>query len=228
MSLKKDEAIKEILAEFEQLSNLVLGQLDHVEHIIDKGAIKIDDKLLNSIEDIERQIDKLEVKLSDKIVNTIVLYQPVASELRQIMACYRMVISLERISDHVVNIASYMKKLKTPEVIEQLQEILHSMTIQSHRMVKEALLSFINHDRELAIWTLQNDMAFEDTILKLIKKILRRSYTADGNRKFLMSVIRIREVMTNIERIADHGSNIAAASIYYLDGQNIRHRKIPE
>lgn len=228
MSLKKNEAIKEILADFEQLSNLVLSQLDNVDHMIDKGGLKIDDKLQHSIDKNERQIDKLEVKLSDKIVNTIVLYQPVASELRQIMACYRMVISLERISDHVVNITSYMKKLKTPEVFEELQEILHGMIKQSHRMVREALLSFINHDRDLAIWTLQNEMAFEETILKLTKKILRKSYTTDGNRKFLMSVIRIREVMTNIDRIADHGTNIAAASIYYLDGQNIRHRKISE
>ena len=228
MSLKKDEAIQSILTEFEQLSNLVLNQLEKLEHIIEQGELDIDDELVQSIDDNEKHIDKHEVKLSDKIINTIVLYHPVASELRKIMACYRIVISLERISDHVINIISYLNKMKTPEVFNQLHEVLHNMIIQGHQMVREALLSFINDDRNLAIWTLKNEMTFEETNSKLIKKLLRKSDTEDANRKFIMSVIRIKEVMSNIERIADHGTNIAAASIYYLEGQNIRHKKIPE
>ncbi|MFC2089399.1 phosphate uptake regulator PhoU [Bacteroidota bacterium] len=228
MSIKKDEAMQDILSDFEQLANLVLNQLDMVEGVISSAQVKIPEDIIASIEENEQQIDKKEVKLSEKIVNTIVLYQPVASDLRCIMAAYRMVISLERISDHVINIVSFLNRLKSPEVFEQLQEVLHNMIIQANRMVREALLSFLNDDRELAIWTVENDIALEEMNTKLIKKILRKKRTEDSNRKFLQSIIRIKEVMSNIERIADHGYNIATASIYYLDGKDIRHQHISE
>ena len=57
--------------------------------------------------------DKMEIKISDKIMNTIVLYQPVASDIRKIFACYRIIISLERIGDMVVNIMNFIQKIKT-------------------------------------------------------------------------------------------------------------------
>jgi len=85
MTLKKDEAIQGILSDFETLSNLVLTQLDLLEYIVTSGDISVPDELLKKINNQEKEIDKKEVKLSEKVVNTIVLYHPVASELRKIM-----------------------------------------------------------------------------------------------------------------------------------------------
>jgi len=227
MTLKKDEALKTIRDDFEALSNLVLKQLDIIENVITEGENMISDDTLKRIRKNEKEVDKKEVKLSDQVINTISLYHPVASELRQLMAIYRIVISLERISDLVMNISGYITKVISPEVFGQFQEVLQDMIIQGNRMVKESLVSFINEDRDLAIWTLKNKPDIEEISNKLIKKVAKKK-SDESDKKFLLSVIRIKEMMANIERIIDHATNIAEASLYYLEGKDVRHRKISE
>ena len=226
MTIKKDDAINHIQADFEALSNLVLQQLDEMDAIITSGEIKVPNHVVKKINSNESDVDKKEVKLSDKIVNAIVLYQPMASDLRWIIACYRIVISLERISDLVVSITKFINKIKTPEVYERLQEVLSNMTIQSIKMVRKALLAFLNDDKEFAIWVIKNDIVFDEINHKLLKKILEKTDGADGNKHLLMSIITIKEMMSNIERIADHATNIAEAAIYSIEGKDIRHHKI--
>jgi phosphate transport system protein len=228
MSLKKNEAIQGILTDFENLSNLVLEQMDILESIMTSGEISVPDDLLEKINANEEDIDRKEVKLSDKIINTIVLYHPMASELRRIMACYRIVISLERIGDLVLNIINFTRKIKSPSIYEKLQEVLHNMTFLSNKMVKKSLLSYLNNDRELAIWTLKNEGVFDESNHKLLKKILSKKDNEEGRKHLLISIINIKEMMSNIERIADHATNIAEAAIYSLEGKDIRHNKIPE
>ena len=228
MTIKKDVAINNIQKDFESLSNLVLEQLNLMEEIITSGKIDVDGELLKKIKGNEKVIDKNEVKLSEAVVNTIVLYQPVASELRRIMACYRSVISLERISDLVVSITNFIKKIKSPEVYDKLQEVLYNMTIQSIKMVRNSLLSFLNDDRDLAIWTLKNELVFDEANHKMLKKIISKTDTEESKKHLLMSIINIKEMMSNIERIADHATNIAEAAIYSLEGREIRHHKLEE
>ncbi|MGQ8337753.1 phosphate signaling complex PhoU family protein [Sunxiuqinia sp. A32] len=228
MTIKKDDAITNIIYDFENLSNIVLEQLDYMEHFITSGDIVVSDEVSAYIKRNEKEIDKKEVKLSDKIVNTIVLYKPVASDLRRIIACYRIVISLERIGDLVVNITNFIQKIKTPEVYEKLQEVLSNMTILSIRMVRKSLLSFLNDDKEFAIWTIKNDVVFDEINHKLMKKILAKTNTAESNKHLLMSIVTIKEMMSNIERIADHATNIAEAAIYSIEGKDVRHHKLEE
>lgn len=226
MTIKKDDAINHIQADFEELANLVLEQLDLMEQIVISGEISVPDDVLKKILQNEKDIDKREVKLSDKIVNAIVLYKPVASDLRWIMACYRIILSLERIGDIVLNVTNFIKKIKTPEVYDRLKEVLSNMTIQSIKMVRKSLLSYLNDDREFAIWTIKNDVVFDEINHKLLKKILAKTETAESNKHLLMSIVTIKEMMSNIERIADHATNIAEAAIYSIEGKDIRHHKI--
>jgi phosphate transport system protein len=95
-------------------------------------------------------------------------------------------------------------------------------------MVKKSLLSFLNDDRELAIWTLKNEGVFDESNLKLLKKTYNKHSSEGHSKHLLMSIITIKEIMSNIERIADHATNIAEASLYALEGKDVRHHKIPE
>ncbi|MHA7111471.1 phosphate signaling complex PhoU family protein [Sunxiuqinia elliptica] len=228
MTIKKDDAINHIHADFEVLANLVLEQLDLMEQVIISGEIEVPDEDLKRIQTNEKDIDKREVKLSDKIVNAIVLYKPVASDLRWIMACYRIILSLERIGDIVINITDFIKKIKTPEVYEKLREVLSNMTIQSIKMVRKSLLAYLNDDREFAVWTIKNDVVFDEINHKLLKKIIAKTDTAESNKHLLMSIVTIKEMMSNIERIADHATNIAEAAIYSIEGKDVRHHKIDQ
>ena len=228
MTIKKDDAIAGIISDFEVLANIVLQQLDHLENFITSGSIEVSDEISNVITKNEKDIDKKEVKLSDKMINTIVLYKPVATDLRRIMACYRIVISLERIGDLVINITNFIQKIKSPKIYEKLQEVLSSMTIHSNKMVRKALLSYLNDDKEFAIWTIKNDVVYDEINNKLLKKLIKETNTDEMNKHLLMSLITIKEMMSNIERIADHATNIAEAAIYSIEGKDIRHHKLEE
>ena len=228
MSIKKDESINEILADFEKLSNIVLEQLDYMEHFITSGELIVSDDILSFITKNEKDINKMEVKLSDKIVNTIVLQKPVASDLRKIMSCYRILINMERIGDRVVNVTRFIKHIKTPEIYKAFHEVLSNTAILSTKMVRKSLLAFSNNDMELAIWTIKNDSIMDEINDKLLKKLVKKADNEEANKQLLMSIITIKEMMSNIERIGDYATNIAEAAIYSIEGKDIRHHNLEE
>ncbi|MCF6356449.1 MAG: phosphate uptake regulator PhoU [Draconibacterium sp.] len=226
MTSKKDVAINGILTDFEAFANLLLGQLDSLEKLVSTGETKIHSEIRDQMIGVEKKLDKLEVKISDKIVNTIVLYQPVASDIRKIIACYRIIISLERIGDMVINILNFIQKIKTPKVYTELSEVISNMLFQSSNMVNKALLAFTNDDKEYAIWTIKNDAVVDEINNKMLKKAIKKSSGSSENKQLLMSFINLNGMITNIERIADHATNIAEAAIYSIEGKDIRHKTI--
>ncbi|NQU53323.1 MAG: phosphate uptake regulator PhoU [Bacteroidetes bacterium] len=225
MISKKDNAINNILSDFEEFANLVLHQLDSLEKLVSTGDTNFPDGATKEMLVNEKKLDKLEVKISDKIVNTIVLYQPVASDIRKIMACYRIIISLERVGDMVINIVNFIQNIKTPKVYSELSEVVSNMLMNSSSMVNKALLAFTNDDKEYAIWTIKNDAVADEINKKMLKKAIKKSSDSDENKQLLMSFINMNSVVTNIERIADHATNIAEAAIYSIEGNDIRHAK---
>lgn len=228
MSVKKDEAIKEILADYESLANLVLQQLDILEPLIINSELHLSDELFSTMHNNEVTINKWEVKLSDKIVNTIVLYQPVASEIRSLIALYRIIISLERIGDLTVSITNFMKDIKSEVIYASLSDFISNMMILSAEMVKNAMLSFMNKDMDLAIWTIKNDAVVDELNRKMLKKAIGKAQKAEEKKNILISFINIKEMVSNIERISDHAANIAEASIYAFEGKDIRHHRKKE
>ena len=227
MTSKKDDAINSILTDFEEFANLVLHQLDLLEKIVSGGNIKIPEEVLKEMESNEKKIDKLDVKISDKIVNTIVLYQPVASDIRKIFACYRIVNSLERIGDMVMIILGYIQNIKTLKLYVELNDVITNMLINSSNMVSKAVISFTTDDKEYAIWTIKNDTVVDEINKKMLKKAIKKSSdNNDENKQLLMSFISMNGIVTNIERIAAHATNIAEAAIYSIEGKEIRHKPL--
>ena len=225
MTSKKDKAIDSILNDFKELANLVLHQLDLLEKIISSGETEISEEISKEIFSNEDKLDKSEVKLSDKIVDTIVLYQPVASEIRKIMACYRIIINLERVGDRVTNILRLVQNIKIPEIYINISDVVSNMLIQSTNMVNKALVAFTTDDREFAIWTIKNDSVIDEINQKMLKKAIKKSKLNDENKQMLNSFISMNGMFANIERIADHATNIAEAAIYSIEGKDIRHQK---
>ncbi|MGE5394586.1 MAG: phosphate signaling complex PhoU family protein [Candidatus Saccharibacteria bacterium] len=225
MSNKKDEAIREILSDYEHLANMVLQQLDALERIIGSGRPEINEDDYSLLKKTESKINKLEVKLSEDIVNSIVLYQPVASEIRKLVACYRIVISLERIGDLVLSIAKLMRKIEARDVYESLSEFISKMMVLSVDMARKSMLSFINQDMELAMWTIRNEAIVDEFNRKMLKKVAERAYSMAEDKNLVVSFINIKEMVSSIERIADHAANIAEASYYFAKGKDIRHKR---
>ena len=225
MPLKKDEAIRGIVADYEVLANMVLHQLDILKGFTSLEIPQLDEELLEKLKSTEHKINKQEVKLSENIVNAIVLYQPVASEIRKLISCYRIIISLERIGDLVMSIVKQMKRVENPEVYQGLSGFVSKMMDLSVEMARKSMLSFINQDMELALWTIKTETVVDEFNRKMLKKVAERANHITEDKNLLVSFITLKEMVSGIERISDHAANIAEASFYSFEGTEIRHRR---
>jgi len=225
MTLRKDEAINDILIDYEKLANLVLGQLDEIEKLIASGKLHPDEEQSSQLTKNEKKINKLEVKLSEDIINSIALYQPVASEIRKLIACYRIVISLERIGDLTISNVKSMSQIQNEEVYGSLSGFIMKMMNLSVEMARKSMLSFLNQDMELALWTIQSEIAVDGFNHKMLKKVAEKATIFSEDKNVLISFIHIKEMVSGIERIADHAANIAEASYYSYQGKDIRHKR---
>lgn len=228
MISKKDQAIKKIMKEFNAFSELTMNQLSLLEKVLTGEDLTIPEGTMEQMVKNETKLDKFEVSISDRIINTIVLHKPVASDLRMIFACYRMSINLERIGDLVMNIIKFLDKVKEHETYKRSSDLIDNMLVQSSKMVTKALISFINSDKDYAIWTIKNDDVIDELFTRLMKKSIKAGKVSDENTNLLCDLMDIRSIVSNIERIADHATNIAEASIYALEGTDIRHKDIEE
>jgi phosphate transport system protein len=223
MKTRREESIQDILTSFEDMADKILGQLKLLEKFMKGGNEQEQDTVKTEIREKENEIDRYEVLISEKFINSIVLYQPVASDIRKIIAVYRMTINLERIGDLVINIIDSIENIKCSTEYLAMAEVLNVMLLSGISMVEKSLLSFINNDNEYAVWTIKNDEIVDDMNRKLLKNSISKSKVSDKTKEMLLSYIDLKNIITNLERIADHATNIAEASIYSIQGTDIRH-----
>ncbi len=231
MSINKEKALAKINKDFESYSNQILRQLRLLENIINTDFINSDSQLIpediyEEIKKREKEIDKFEVKISEDVLSIIVLFNPVASELRQLMAYYRLSSIMERIADMIFNIARYIKKIKSPELYKKFSGTISDMLVISINMVEKSLLAFNTSDIEYAIWTIKNDDIVDDLNRSFVKKLIKSEFPEMKSKAELSTFISLRSIVSNIERIADNATNIAEAAIFAIEGRDVRHKKI--
>jgi phosphate transport system protein len=223
MKTKREESILDILATFEEMADTILAQLKLLEKFMDEPSLEERALIKAEIDINEDRIDKYEVLVSEKFINSIILYQPVASDIRKVVAVSRMSINLERIGDRVINILNSIDNIKDSIEYKAMVEVLNVMLLSGISMVEKSLLSFINNDNEYAIWTIKNDEVVDDMNSKLLINSISKAKVSDKTKEMLLSYIDLKNIITNLERIADHATNIAEASIYSIQGTDIRH-----
>lgn len=223
MKTKREESILDIITTFEEMADTILSQLKLLEKYMSLPEETESKRIVAEIKANEDKIDKYEVLISEKFINSIVLYQPVASDIRRIVAIYRMTINLERIGDRVINVVRSLGNIKDSGEYKAMAEVISVMLVSGITMVEKSLLSFINSDNEYAVWTIKNDEIVDEMNHKLLINSISKAKINDRTREMLLSYIDLKDIITNLERIADHATNIAEASIYSIQGTDIRH-----
>jgi phosphate transport system protein len=226
MNTKKEHAIQDIIISFNDMADLILGQLSLIEKLMNLKNKSEQQELITRIKKNEKEIDTFEISVSDKFINAIVLYQPVASDIRKLVAVYRMTINLERIGDLIMNIAYTLEKLRDTEEYKAMTEVILNMLLSGRIMVEKSLLSFVNSDTDYAIWTIKNDSVIDEMNNKLLLNSISKARIDKKTKEMLLSYTNLKSVISNIERIADHATNIAEATIYSLQGTDVRHSDI--
>lgn len=224
MKTRREESISDILKSFEEMANLVLGQLTLLEKFMSICDISEGKNIIGAIDTNEKKIDEYEVVISDKCINSIVLFQPVASDIRKIVSVYRMTINLERIGDRVINIITSIGSIMETAEYKAMTDVILNMLLSGTCMVEKSLLSFINNDDSYAAWTIKNDEIIDEMNRKLLINAISKAKVSEKTKEMLLSFADLKNIITNIERIADHATNIAEASIYSIQGTDIRHK----
>lgn len=226
MSEKKEQALNEIKSSFDEMASLVLRQLTLLDKLMGATEEQAFTDLIVEMDKAESRIDNLEVVIGEQFTSTIVLYQPVASDVRRLVAIYRMSINLERIGDRIHNLCRIIRDIRNTTEFSSTASLVTNMLTSGTIMVEKALLSFTNSDPDYAIWTIKNDTVVDEMNRKLLLCHLRNENIDNKTRSMVQCYIELKDMISNIERIADHATNIAEASIYSLQGTDIRHTGI--
>ncbi len=226
MSEKKEQAINEIMTSFREMANLVLKQLTLLEKLMNTSDDPDFNEIVRQVRENENLLDNFEVVIGEQFTNTIVLYQPVASDVRRVVACYRMTINLERIGDRIMNLTRIIGNIRKSKEYSSICSLVNNMLASGTIMVEKSLLSFINADPDFAIWTIKNDSVIDEMNYKLLVSDINKTSLDEETRQIVLRYVELKDMISNIERIADHATNIAEASIYSMQGTDIRHTGI--
>ncbi len=208
--------------EIERLKKSLLSLCAIVEEQVQLAVRSILDRdaaLAGDVERRDRDIDQREVEVEEECLKILALHQPVAADLRFIVAALKINNDLERIGDLAVNLAR-----KTMALCEQpAMEIpfdLAGMWQKVQVMLRDSLDAMVNQDSALA-----NDVCARDDEVDAMKREIRleveemiRCDPEQAN-----GLLRLLAATRNLERIADHATNIAEDVIYMIEGDIVRH-----
>jgi phosphate transport system protein len=171
------------------------------------------------IEVIETEINRIEREIDELALDLLAMQQPMAVDLRFIMACMKINADLERVGDQAVNIAERgLAEVADPEA--ELPADIPRMASTVAGMVRRALESFIEGKAELAEAVLKMDDIVDrmddEIFMAMAEEMVKRPQLAHQALDVLL-------VSRNLERVADHATNIAEDVIFWVRGRDVRH-----
>jgi phosphate transport system protein len=213
--------------EVEQLKTRVLELGGMVEESLQKAILAVgrhDPFLAEQVILGDADIDAMEVDIEEDCLQILALYQPVASDLRFIVAVLKLNNDLERIGDLAVNIAQRVKNLGQFPAVEMPFDFKR-MAEKVQQMVKGSLDALVNLDPKLA----RQICAADQEVDAIHRTVYQGVY--DGIRKdpdLMQPLVATLTIARHLERIADHATNIAEDVIYTVEGQIARHQLLNE
>ncbi len=209
--------------ELESLKRRILALSAVVEESVARAVRAVekrDPELAVGIVRADRDIDLTEVDIEEECLKVLALHQPVASDLRFLVAVLKINNDLERIGDLAVNIAERAAFLAAREPIPTPID-LHSMADKVQVMLRKSLDAFINMDTQLALQVGALDEEIDDTNRQNFTRIQEH---ISENLTHIIPLMQFLSVSRYLERIADHASNIAEDVVYLIEGSIIRHK----
>jgi phosphate transport system protein len=170
----------------------------------------------------DTQIDREENHIDEECLKLLALHQPVAVDLRRIIAAMMINTDLERMGDLAEEIAERAIHLARPPLMP-IPEKLQRMTDLTTMMVRQSLDSFVNLDTHVA----QAVMRMDDEVDRFNEEIIAELIEAMKESPALVEAgLSMFSAVRHLERIADHATNIAEDVVYLVEGEIIRHRPL--
>jgi len=209
---------REIDALKEQL--LLMG--GRAEQIVRKSIESLrrrDIEQAQSVFDDDHQIDRLEIDIEERCIKLFALQQPLATDLRFIMAALKISNDLERVGDHAVNIAQSAIKLGTEPPLKPLVDIPRMASLAT-AMLHDSLDAFVRSDAEIARRLCRRDDEVDHLNRQVFRELLSYMIESPGTITRSMELILVAR---NLERVADLATNVAEEVVFIAEARIIKH-----
>jgi phosphate transport system protein len=208
--------------QLDDLRRRSLRMASQVEDMLEEAGevtFQVDEALARRTITRDEEIDAEEVGVETEVIRLLALYQPVGRDLRLLAAVLKVNAELERIADCAVNIAERARHGEVQELAgpsEYVRQLL-SLTRQA---LRNAVQAYAAEDQAIARQVTQEDHAID----ALYGQIVRQLVAAPELGVKMAAVLDLLSVAKNLERIADHATNIAEDVVFLVTGAIVRHR----
>jgi phosphate transport system protein len=184
------------------------------------GLFQRDDTLCTKAIADDEEVDQLEKQIDKAGVEILLRYQPVASDLRQVISVMKLSPNIERVADEATNIAECASKLNKHPALAEVNSI---GPIQAHAisMFKDSIDAFVREDVELARAVLSRDKQLDEMNASANRQLSERM-TQDRDQ--LRGYLNLILISRCLERVGDHATNIAEDAVYAAAAEDIRHQ----
>ena len=214
--------MRHFVEDLDLLTTKLLEMSSLVESAIQRSISAVINKDKSAAEEVfrnEARINEIEIEIDEFATNLLALQQPMAADLRLIVAALKINTDLERMGDLSVNIAERAQSLMVSPVVKPMIDIPHiAVLVQS--MVRKALDAFVNRDADLARSVLASDDAVDSLRTASYHELISFMEQDPHN---IRQALDLLTVTRNLERIADHSTNIAEDVMFLVKGVDVRH-----
>lgn len=168
----------------------------------------------------DREVDQLEVEVESMAVQLLALQQPLARDLRFIIASIKASSDLERVGDHAVNIAQSAQRLIESKTDITPDTAIEDMARRARQMLAQAIDAFVRADGGLgrAVCLMDDEV---DKLNDALQRIVVTHILEDP--KTISTALELLLVGRNLERVADLSTNIGEDAVYLAEGKQIKH-----
>jgi phosphate transport system protein len=214
-------------SELKLLKDNVLELMFLVKNQLEKGQQALhefDEELAHEIMANEKRVDSLELTIDRDCENLLALHNPVAVDLRFVMASFKINSDLERIGDHANSIAKYIVDFGRKIDDENMKTMrLDEMYDTANKMVSNIFNAFITEDTGLARRVFRLDETLNQInreVSASTAQLIEKDVSQTQNYLYLFSIVR------KLERVGDLSKNIAEELIFYIEAKVLKHKKM--
>lgn len=210
-------------AVMDDLRNDIFRMGGRCEAILQKALRALWDRnatLADEVQQDDLEIDRLDLQIDSGVLKALALQAPVAEDLRRVIAIKMIATDLERVGDIARNIAKSARRIATNEEKLPLPSSLTPLSKASQAALRRALDAFSRGDTDLARAVLKDDDAIDEQQDEVVRRLLR---DLQGHPEAASQEVDAILVAKNLERVADHATNIAEHVILVAEALNLKH-----
>jgi phosphate transport system protein len=218
-----EKASRHFSEELQRLKEQLLEMGELAASRIDRamaGLVARDSLILGDVIQGDESVNDYQIEIDDRCFKLLALRQPMATDLRLIMATTRITADLERVGDLAVNIAEAAARYIQHPPVKPLID-LPKMSDLAQQMLRDALSSFVSGEVALASDVLKRDDVLDDLKRQVFQDLL--TYMLN-NPELVAPALDLVLISRHLERVGDHATNIAEDIIFLVEGRDIRHQ----